>query len=297
MKNIFILGAGASKPYGFPTGMELREWSIKNVYNVFDSNDYLKQFISRKQQLDDFKIAFNKSNTNSIDLFLTRNKQYDFIGKAIIAHKMIECEKRGLSYIEDKNDDWYFFFYNRLTDGITEISQLKNIFNDFSFMTFNYDRSFESYFSESFFYSFFSKNPSFDEIDHSIIPKTDIFHIYGSLGNYPDTPYMGNTRYIPQVFEPNIKSIKTIYDEREVNAEIKNRIIMAQRIFFLGFSYLPENMEKLGLSKIMLTNKEIYGTAYGSLDAEIRRIERYFEGVKVCQIKNEKTTTLLKMYL
>lgn len=297
MKTLFILGAGASKPYGFPLGSELREWAIRNVETVFLSNTYLKGLWTSTNTLKAFSIGFEKSNTNSIDLYLSRNTEFELIGKAVIVHKIIECEKRGFSYIEEKGDDWYFYFYNRITEGIEDKTKLSGIFDDYMFVTFNYDRSFEAYMAESIFYSFFSKDPIHDEVDFTLIPQIDIIHAYGSIGTYPEKPYSSNVSYIPQVDEKGINSLRTLYSERGVNKEINDKIKCADRIFFLGFGYLLENMEKLGIEKSILSNKCIYGTAYGNLDAEIRKIERYFEGSKEYHIEKVKTLELLKTYL
>lgn len=296
-RTMFILGAGASKPYGFPTGFELREYIINSISDVYNNNRFFKDNGMRLEEFESFASAFKKSRTNSIDLFLSRNKQYELLGKAAIADKIVQCEKEGFDNVIDQDDDWYFYFYNRITEGIINKEFLSKIYNNYEFLTFNYDRSFEAYFAESLFYSFFARNPEYGEIDHSQLPEMDILHIYGSIGSYPKKKYCSSDRYIQEVFKNEIDNLKTIYSERKSSEEIKGKISLVQRVFFLGFGYLPENMEILGINKEYFKDKEVYGTAFGSLDAEIRKIENNFVGAKTVIIENTKNINLLKKYL
>ena len=91
-KTVFILGAGASCPYGYPTGAQLRrqicldfkkqylEWLKTNMDSASgreDRYEWIKHFIE----------TFFKSNTKSIDLFLARNEHLADAGKYIITFK------------------------------------------------------------------------------------------------------------------------------------------------------------------------------------------------------------------
>ena len=87
---VFILGAGASKPYGFPTALELRKDIIysftsdfQNALTKFNqsSGDNLQFSPAIKELIETFRL----SSTKSIDLFLSRNKKYYELGKAILA--------------------------------------------------------------------------------------------------------------------------------------------------------------------------------------------------------------------
>lgn len=87
-KTVFILGAGASVPYGYPTGKELRYEIIQN------HPERLKRAISHgvnktsaKEPIGDAKSLaekFEKSSTESIDLFLARNHRLSQTGKLAI---------------------------------------------------------------------------------------------------------------------------------------------------------------------------------------------------------------------
>jgi hypothetical protein len=73
-KTLFILGAGASNPFGYPTGAKLRDLiieqkerrSILNVLNVYGDDD-IKPFERHQESFID---EFRKSSVYSIDSFL-----------------------------------------------------------------------------------------------------------------------------------------------------------------------------------------------------------------------------------
>jgi len=60
----------------------------------------------------------------------------------------------------------------------------------------------------------------------------------------------------------------------------------AERIFFLGFGYAPENMDVLGLPDVIPPiNCEVYGTAFGLNDKEVERIRnRMIEGLRTDEV-------------
>jgi len=57
---LFVLGAGASKPYGFPLGNELREWAIKSIKTVFSSSSYLQGADISEEELDKIRDELKK---------------------------------------------------------------------------------------------------------------------------------------------------------------------------------------------------------------------------------------------
>lgn len=73
-KTVFVLGAGASVPYKYPSGAQLRTDICKKF--VDDYEPLLSESLIPEQEIEvakDFVDTFNKSGTESIDLFLSRN--------------------------------------------------------------------------------------------------------------------------------------------------------------------------------------------------------------------------------
>lgn len=130
----------------------------------------------------DLIIAFDKSNTKSIDLFLARNKLYYEEGRGIISfsiafHELKSKSREELSE-EEKKHDWYFELFDRLTGDISDPNNLEAINeNKIKFLTYNYDRSLDQFLFESLFYSFSSRR----DIIQDLVLNFDITHVYGKL--------------------------------------------------------------------------------------------------------------------
>jgi len=91
-ETVFILGAGASVPYGYPTAKRLREFIIKEFrqeYSLYLQEHFKVTAKESKVNANEFSHlieSFNQSSTKSFDLFLSRNKEsYYDQGKFILA--------------------------------------------------------------------------------------------------------------------------------------------------------------------------------------------------------------------
>lgn len=173
MKNIvFILGAGSSIPFGYPSGPRLVElildslnpnyffkFNYKNKRSgasIFDEHQIQQNFTDYSiyikhgfspQLIEDFEIALRNSNKDSIDSFILERTEFYDIGKFAIANCILKCEIPTEFYYVEKN--WLNYLWNKI--GLT-----RNRFNssNISFITFNYDRVLEYYFYSSLKYSF-----------------------------------------------------------------------------------------------------------------------------------------------
>ena len=163
---LFILGAGANVPYGFPDAKNLRNTICDNYayqcmeilpnnkgYNQYD-NKFEKE--ARKAFATNFVTAFQKSNLISIDLFLSLNPEYSDSGKAAIVLNILKAEREHLeNKVLYNKDDWFQYLFNRTMEGIYNRDKLllyKE--NKIGFLTFNYDRLLEQYYVESLLNSF-----------------------------------------------------------------------------------------------------------------------------------------------
>ena len=185
-KTVFVLSAGASWPYGFPTTQELRR-KICQEFPV-----HLEKLISgegessvlRRAQVQEAKelsAAFSTSSTQSIDLFLARNHKFSEIGKMAIVLCILQAEDTSCFREDMKHEkqDWYSYLFARMTEQLIEPESFK-LFgkNKVAFITFNYDRSLEHFLYESLSNSFGSapKEKIIDELN-----KIPIFHVYGKV--------------------------------------------------------------------------------------------------------------------
>lgn len=306
-RTVFVLGAGASCPYGYPSGAQLRTQiclDLKRAYLEHLKKSQPDQTIRQKnyKEICDFIDTFSNSSTQSIDLFIARNPRFAAVGKYIIAFEILGAEHRShfreqakvakerhsepcsnpaiVDFVERgyfQGEDWYSYLFSRLNSGLTKPDVLPDFSDDkISFITFNYDRSLEQFLYESL-------TDSFAEVPETEVVKClkqlKILHIYGQVAPLKWQDSDKGIDYRPVINESLLQkaasNIKTIYEQKkssELN-DAQELLAGAQRIFFLGFAYAPENMEVLTLPEIVSPHCLVYGTAFNLIREEAERIE------------------------
>jgi hypothetical protein len=289
-RTVFILGAGASCPYGLPTARELRTRIIEDFVGQY--TEYVRESQPRphgkrtaflasrgRDSAEMFVSAFHLSSTESIDLFLSRQPQFKEIGKTAICLSILSAER--LSHFREDLDhrecDWYFYLYNMLTRKATgKEGYLRFCENPIAFVTFNYDRSLEHFLFDSL-------RHSFEAVDEAKakqqLDATPIIHVYGKPAPLPWELTDGEAvlEYGEQIkgvsidLRTVINNLHVVHEER-VNPQLekaRKEIRKAERIFFLGFGYADENLEALGIPDCLRAEHEIYGTAMGWTRKEV----------------------------
>lgn len=105
---VLVLGAGASCPYGFPTAKQLRN----DVCKAFSSQDtpasrLLGDSAAPAKQFLEFRDAFWRSGTPSVDAFLEGRPDFLHVGKLAIAYCLIRYENEKKLYDPPEPDaDW-----------------------------------------------------------------------------------------------------------------------------------------------------------------------------------------------
>jgi hypothetical protein len=304
-RTVFILGAGASCPYGYPSAARLRELICVNVGFMDHYRASLKNAGVPVEQISRFRDTFKRSHVRSIDLFLSMNPKLAILGKYIIAFEMLRSEKES-SFAEDakrqqeyreqcrsseyrnKRDylwgttdfiggDWYSYFYGRIIDRVVGQTVLPDFSgNELAFITFNYDRSLEHFLHESLS-NLFGEVPEDDIV--RCLNQLKIVHIYGQIAPLKWQDSGGGVDYRPQqvddlLLERAAANLKTIYEQKASPelGEAREIIAQAERIFLLGFGYAPENMDVLGLPAVIAPECQVYGTAYGLIEEERDRV-------------------------
>lgn len=150
-KPVFILGAGAGAPYGYPTAKKLREEIFlkfpmdgPNYFRAKGARDFeVQQVVSESEE---FAKKFRNSSTKSIDLFLARNTEFMLMGKYAIIFWIFAAEHSSQfrELMGSPELDWYSYLYERMTDDLVKKEDYARFReNEVSFITFNYDRSLE----------------------------------------------------------------------------------------------------------------------------------------------------------
>jgi hypothetical protein len=289
-KTVFILGAGASKPYNFPTAIELSKEVISNFDSLIISiceeranrtilstkEDYLlKKIKEYNRKFGEFKDTNNKDNNNiSIDEYISReNREYMRpYALKLMSHYLMQREEKSKRL---NKSDWIELLVNKASYGVDSLvksgtSEIDKNLSNIRIITFNYERSFEHFLLESL------KNKTFEENNvkrFMCLFTKNIIHIYGSFGKILNSVSENNieTGFCEYGYSANsdeldeiIKNIKLIYDERkEYDIIIKDFLKDAEQIFFLGFGYDEFNIKNLCLSSVENPDVKIYGTAKG----------------------------------
>ena len=136
-----IIGAGASTPFGFPTGYTLLQKALVwgDVGNGKTNPTIFKWLGIDQQKLDSFRVALSRSGKKSVDSFLEHRPEFLDVGKAVIALELIQCEREHELFKRD-GKSWYEYLFNELNTVFDDFDQ-----NKLSILTFNYDRSLEHY--------------------------------------------------------------------------------------------------------------------------------------------------------
>lgn len=274
-KTILVLGAGASAPFGFPTGQRL-----KDLICVSLRQSLFEQLLSKlrydKDIITSFRKALVNSGRSSVDAFLESRKDFLDIGKTAIATALLPYETTGNLFqrwiVEStkpnppQKGNWYDLLFGVLSDGVPfdEFDR-----NKLSIITFNYDRSIEHYL-------FTSLKNSYNKTDEECgekLHKIEIIHVHGSLGpldwqsrftGLPSVPYDSGLNL--EIIKLAAKNIKIIHEDAVYTPEIlraRDIILHADRVIFLGFGFHPTNMKRLAIKKLSSKNIEAMGTSQG----------------------------------
>jgi hypothetical protein len=271
-KTVFILGAGSSKEVGLPIGTELVEQIARDVnvvYNDFDTritSGALPIFQAYRQNRDARKyfacgrrIAQAASLITSIDRFIDHNPNDPIIskcGKLGIAHAILEAESK--SKLNPNQDDpskpaimeaikntWFIRLFNLLKERI-DVNNLPALFNNVSFINFNYDRCLEHF----LFNSIINYYQSSETVAANLVKEANIFHPYGVLG---PLPWQADICALPFGFDRvngqtlievagRIRTFTEQLDDGRTVEAIRAEIASAETVVFLGFSFLLDNL-------------------------------------------------------
>jgi hypothetical protein len=327
MSDIFIIGAGCSVPYGFPTGAMLMQ-NLKN-FDYGDNNvdspsfrppsylfDLYQEFLGNYQKysrlrdigkrglvLDIETRASNKISKTiapfaqsirhsmmvSTDEFLKnrlsqeKSEEADF-GKRLIAREILMAEKESEnSYVRGgegkKKEQWLgnIDWIQHLLSRIDQQDNWKEILKQTVFLTFNYDRVLEYC-----IFLYLTSDKQYADADaHAFIKEMQIFHVNGFIGSLEEIPFgaVENGKY-----QEIAKRMETVWEKRRNRDEFEKEkyqgfLKNAERVYFMGFSYIPDNLESIGIDRgaEIIRNAKVYATAMGLSSQKRQEISLYLD--------------------
>ena len=291
----FIVGAGASQSYGFPSGSQL----LLDICRFLDSPgsvifNFMLSAGFDEDALRDFSHDLNCSGVESIDTFLLRRKKYTDIGRLAIGLLISTAEHNSRLTDRLNADHWLQYIYQKMDCAISDIGK-----NKISFITFNYDRTIERYLSHTIRHTYgLTENESIEALNS--IP---IIHVNGSLGSL-DQSDKKTVRYETE----DLQRIVNLYREglldlkfyHELNGKLSNEIIKDiysryDSFVFIGFGYHLDNIDKLG--EISSGAKNVYGSAYGLKEAQRAAVSANFRGKIELGFGDQKVLDFIKYHI
>ena len=308
-KTLFVVGAGASKEAGLPLGQDLK----KKIANVLDFEDYGFQGYKANDPLAHEALKFhNQENDNgkdllglhmkaskrickamssapSIDNFVNSNvgdKAVEFMSKLGIAKSILDAESGcHLKLMKDNQPDsidfdnlenkaWYPELFKILNADLPK-GEISSIFNNVSFISFNYDRCIEHYLYGAILNYY---GPAIETLNE-VMKSLKVIHPYGQVGFLPwqenqDTISFGENESSRKLLSA-ASQIKTfseqVADEQKL-LQISSLLQDAEIIIFIGFAFFEQNM-KLLKYKNSREYKRVYATALGISDSNRDQIK------------------------
>ena len=301
-RTVVVVGAGASFELGLPLGSTLREQISKLVDIRYD---HFNQISGDHQINHNLRAIANEADQPSINYLLHKcwlmrdalpaaisidnlidahRNDPDFaeIGKMAIAKAILTAERKSKLFFDPTKGERFTLssvdgtflipIFQILTENLSR-EDVAKIFENISFIVFNYDRCLENFLPNALMTYYGIDNFEAEQICGS----ANIIHPYGRVGEFGKGQSLASAGFgaegvdIRRIAE-GIRTFSEGIKGGNIDTEIRSVVEQADQIIFLGFAFHPMNMEILrpkGQSLI----REIYGTTYGLSDAAVRSVE------------------------
>ncbi len=218
--DVFVLGAGVSVPYGFPTGADLLRKMRQEKFHVEDqslleivkfvNNREIQAYVSsdpdfdpdlwessdERRLCDEWKRLLRGSVILTIDQFLrnVENPQHRELGKRLMARQILNAERSACSEASSDPSDSAqsaprsMHALNWIQEFLTRVDLLSNweeYLKNTAFLTFNYDRVLEFFLHR---YLTIDRRMS-KQSATDFLQSMTIVHLNGYLGSLEQIPF------------------------------------------------------------------------------------------------------------
>ncbi|MCW3847472.1 hypothetical protein OF829_09475 [Sphingomonas sp. LB-2] len=283
-RTVFVIGAGCSHEFDLPLGPKLRDHIFSAALN--GTSGVVGQAMLRAPipnaniDIDRRMAAFANGlhSKASIDQYLHFHREDEWkvmLGKCAIAATILESERasklaRGMVAhgMLSIGDTWLLKLFHGMNDD-TDLPTVERLFQNVSFICFNYDRCVEVAFFNAI--RFLTDAPL--ERVAEVMQRLRIWHPYGTVGTL-DFQSFGERNALlgfPQTsvgFEEVLQGAKLLrtftqgMDDEKILAEMRTALSEAEQVVYLGFSFLDQNMELLK-APTPKPSSAIYATTLG----------------------------------
>lgn len=302
----FVLGAGASWPYGFPTADELRNQIVSGSWR-----DRILQGLAGSLEQEMFgetaktlERSLKYSGRSSIDAFLEGRPEHTDLGKLAISACL--TPKESDCFAEPRGGDWYRWLFDRMYKDCDAETFARS--NHVQFVTFNYDRSLEIHLTAML------SNSSGTPLQQcwETVNTLKIHHVYGKLDSQvllsrrSETPQVDSSL---QSIRGAATGIRIMSDERSLPDEdtLTQACISVREasvVVFLGFGFDKTNMVRIGIDPDdydwTVANQSIrfYATAFNLWEKEIQAaISNVGSGFSNIGDRNDDCLQFLRRYV
>jgi hypothetical protein len=273
---VFVVGAGASVPFDFPTGRELlRKYKDFNP----DALPGLAPGVSR-QEVNQLHIALRQSEDSSIDALLEYRPDLERAGKLVIASVLLDKEL-GCINTTVRENDWIQYLLDLMTEGAHGVDEFASG-NPVTFVTYNYDRLIEYKMTNHLR----AKWRAGDDKLLQLLQRIPIVHLHGQLGTItpsaeqvPFGALVGERKPSDDVdprtplivrASDSIRIVHQVKDNDAAFAAARSALNKAHTIFSLGFGFGPENVRRLDLTNLPQSGT-LYATRTNMTDQEFTK--------------------------
>jgi hypothetical protein len=263
---VLVLGAGASAPYGFPTGKKLWEslkgWAASHPHTIVS----LKNAGFDEELAREFLEAVRLTNKyRTVDHFLEAMTNFREIGAFSIVSILAPLERQEALF---QNSNWYEDFFDGIGFENDECAQVENL----SIVTFNYERSLEHFLHKNI-----RVNTPFARrgLALSRLAKLKIVHAHGDFAEYtyPNYSHDGSNVRALLTMAERLRLVADTIEDTANFQQAQALVAAAETIIFLGFGYDPRTVSRL-FAKSDASKQRAAGTALHLNSEEIDRVCR-----------------------
>jgi hypothetical protein len=280
---VFVLGAGASRPYGLPTSKELRtillgtEAGDRALISLGINFDRIVSFIDSRGMRDEPKYGELFARATDREIPTDLNVARLFVDAALdgfcvgrggtlknFRHRLFNSQRVSIDAFITNNPDLEKIAKHAVAAVLLLCEREERLEADwyqqflerlmrggahdgeFGVITFNYDRSFEHYFKRAYAHNYLS-----DELLASkLYRQLKILHAYGCLGTLEGTIMPPLVRYGDvNTFGDAVDQMELATPAHSPNDNIKGLLDGVERVVFIGFGFWKENMDLIELDK------------------------------------------------
>jgi hypothetical protein len=277
----FILGAGASIPYGFISGEGLhRDARVMGIQNLRSKT----RSAELEPQLQELHKALQQTHDSSLDALLELRPDIARCGKRLMASILLELEWHSPQRFPEPNADWITFLFEKLVADASSLEQFAQ--NLVYFITYNYDRLLEHRLAGALEAHY--GRPLNECVE--AMRRIHIVHLHGDLGLLPEFADVESAVVVPygpslndpdpQLFTTCVNKaadrIMIVHEAQPETYEFqKARQILrgVERTVMLGFGYGATNLSRLK-PEVWNAAAAIWGTVFGMSTSRIEHIVR-----------------------